>query len=94
MSKVESLSNVQVIAPKVRPTCASSVPRRNSGSVQPVQPVQPFLESYKINKKGNPSCEYVGRYIPRKLFSIIPWTGWTGQIRIIYQWFMGITRWT
>jgi hypothetical protein len=47
MNEVRSPSNVEARASKVRPTWSSSETRRNYGSVQPVQPVQPFLESYK-----------------------------------------------
>jgi len=63
MSELWSPSNVQMRASRGRPAWSNSEARRNTGSVQPVQPVQPFLENNK--EKFIPlSCERGQQYFP------------------------------
>ena len=85
MSETLSASNQQASPSNVRPTWSNPATRRNTGSVQPVQPVQPFLKSYKINKKAPPGVRAAQISSPRKLFMKIPWTGWTCRIRHVFQ---------
>jgi len=66
MSEALPASNVQVFASNVRPTWPRSETRRNTGSVRPVQPVQPFFKSYKINKA--PQCESSADFLAQKTF--------------------------
>jgi hypothetical protein len=68
MSETLSASNQQASPSNLRPTWANSVTRRNTSSVHPVQPVQPFLESYKINKTKRAPCESGSDFLAQKTF--------------------------
>ncbi len=69
MSEALSASNVQVFASNVRPTWPRSETCRNTGSGQPVQPVQPFFKSYKINQKSAYTRESSADFLAQKIFN-------------------------
>jgi hypothetical protein len=68
MSETLSASNQQASPSDMRPPWSNPTTRRNTGSVHPVQPVQPFLESYKINKKAHLPCESGSDFLAQKTF--------------------------
>jgi len=95
MNEICSPSNVQARASSVRPTWSNAETRINTGSVQPVQPVQRIFRNYRIKNLCVPSCEWRGRVVfSQKVFTKIRWTGWTGRTRPIYQELRRTSCWT
>jgi hypothetical protein len=94
MNETLSASNQQTSPSNMCPTWANSATRRNTGSVHPVHPVQPFLKNYKINEKARHRAKATQVLSPRKLFVKIPWTGWTCQIRLVFQCLTRTLPWT